>query len=569
MSNVTLAVDGKRCIMENGILSVTWKEDASVESLIKDGTELIKELDGTSRDSNAKRTFYVDYHAEGRFHKFHTSRLDVIVSNDDMAHIAYVDTSGLLYIEYHIIMMKGESGIYSYVVAGNNTDSEFSLGEFRIVYRFGNKIFDHACNTERIGLQPTHKYMEQFECLQDETYRLPDGEQYTNGDVYSKYDYAGYFGSNPAWGHYGHGFGFFVIPVSTEYYPGGPLKQELLVHYDGIVLNYFTGAHFGTGTFNVPKDWKKFYGPFFAYINQGEDGEALYRDALKRANVEKKKWPYSWVNHPLYPKTRSRVTGKLTFSNGKPCCNTTVILAKPGICIERQTSDYIYSCETKEDGTFAMEHVRFGTYTLYAYQTGGSVTEQLIIDSICIDQTDTSLGCLTFTIPEQKLLWQLGKATRTCEGFKYGGELRNYKWFGLVPAELTFRIGENTEADDWYYAQTKPGTWNLIFSMDTISAASYSLTVAIAGICKEVMTDKSEPYLKIFLNGFLIKEATFLNDSSVYRSATRNGRYRRIEIEIDASLLKTGENLISLCNTNCMVMYDTIVFHEKAPLLHR
>lgn len=560
---ITLKVDGKKCEMSNGLISIRWKEDGSVESLIKDGQELIKDLDGTSTDSNAKRSFYVDYHAEGKFHKMSVTRLDIIAHNEDMAHIAYVDTKGLLYIEYHIIMMKDISGIYTYVVAGNNTDTEFALSEFRTVYRFGNKIFDHACNTERIGLQPTHKYMEQFEWLQDETYRLPDVDKYTNGDVYSKYDYSGYFSQNPAWGHYGHGYGFFVIPVSTEYYPSGPLKQELLVHYDGIVLNYFTGAHFGTGTFIVPSHWKKLYGPFLVYINSGEDGEALYQQALTKASEEKNKWPYQWVNHPLYPLTRSTVTGKLTFSDGTPCKNTTVVLAKSGLCFERQSSSYIYYTNTNEDGSFQLDHVRYDQYTLYAYNTGGSITEQLELPNIDIDATTADLGNFTFTLPNRQLLWQLGKATRTSEGFKFGAEMRNYKWSQMVPQNLTFTIGKSDEAKDWYYAQTSAGQWDIQFNLQEAPNGTYYLTVALAGICKIQMTDKAEPYYVVKVNNTLVKEATLLNDSSVYRSATKNGRYRRLFIPISADLLHKGENTISLLNENCMVMYDTVVFEKE------
>lgn len=563
MSKVTLKVDGLRCEMSNGILSLVWKEDASLESLKKDGVELIAELSGTSKDSNAKRTFYVDYHAIAKFRKMHVSRLDVIEQTEDTVHISYVDTQGILYIEYHIILKAGESGFYSYVIGANQTDSELDLAEFRCVYRFGNRIFDHACTSERIGLQPTHKYMEQFECLQDETYRLPDGEKYTNGDVYSKYDYAGYFSNNPAWGHFGHGFGFFVIPVSTEYYPGGPMKQELLVHYDGIVLNYFTGSHFGTGSFHVPVGWKKFYGPFYLYINSGDDGEELYKDALKKAEEEKKKWPYSWVEHPLYPINRSEVTGTLTFSNGVPCTNTTVILCKSGRCIDQQSSDYIFYSTTDHKGKFSIPNVRFDDYLLYAYQTGGSIVEELSIPDIHINSSCTDLGNLSFPLSNKKLVWQLGKATRTCEGFKYAGELRNYKWLQKTPANLDFTIGVDKEQEDWYFAQVAPGRWNIHFTMDKVPTSTYHLTIALAGICKNNMTAKAEPYFPVYLNDTLIKEAVLINDSSVYRSATKNGRYRKISISIPSTLLKQGKNTISFINDSYMAMYDTVLFEQE------
>lgn len=560
MSNVKLNVNGNRCEMSNGLISITFKEDASVESLIKNGVELIKDLEGTSTDSNAKRSFYVDYHAEGKFRRLFVSRLEIIENNGDTAHVAYIDTKGLLYIEYHILLKKGESGIYTYVVAKNNTDAEFALGEFRTVYRFGNKIFDYACNTERIGLQPTHKYMEQFEKLQDETYRLPDVDKYTNGDVYSKYDYSGYFSENPAWGHFGHGFGFFVIPVSTEYYSSGPLKQELLVHYDGIVLNYFTGAHFGTGTFNVPVGWEKIYGPFYVYVNAGDDGEALYKDALAKAETEKSKWPYKWVKNELYPLERSTVSGTIKLSDGRTCQGATVVLAASGGRFERQKAGYIFYTSTDNNGDFQLENVRPGKYTLYVYSTKQNIIDQLEVNDIEISAPSTSLGKILWQLEGRKKLWQLGEATRTCEGYKYAGEPRNYKWSEMTPENLTFTIGESVESEDWYYAQVKEGEWNIKFNLDNKIEGKAYLTVALAAISKRDMTQKEEPYFTVKVNGKLVKELTFINDTTIYRSATLSGLYRKVIIPVDANILNAGENIVSFGNENCMVMYDTVLF---------
>ncbi len=566
MNPVTLTTSGSCCTISNGILTLSWKEDGTIGSIVLDGEELVCNTPERS-DTNGKTVFYVDYHADGAFRKYRSPRLKVIESSEKMAHIAYVDATGYLAIEYHIILMQGESGYYSYVIGANNTDTEFELSEFRIVYRCGSRVFDHAYNNERHGLQPTHKYMEEHEKLFDETFRLPDGEKYTNGDVYSKYDYAGYFSENPAWGQYGHGYGFWLIPVSTEYYPGGPLKQELLVHYDGIVLNYFTGAHFGTGALHVPIGWKKFYGPFYQYFNKGDDPDALYQDALARAAEEQKKWPYQWVCDPLYPLVRSEVKGRLTFEDGSPCTDTTVILGKGGfdsglnnsLVIEKQSSDYIYYTTTDAEGNFTLKNVRFGTYALFAYQTGGSITEQLQVNGLVISSPSQTLAPITWKLPARKVLWQLGRATRTCEEYRYGGELRNHKWMGMVPETLHFTIGTDKEADDWYYAQTKPGTWYLHFHLEALPASSCKLIIAIAGARGGL--------LKVFLNGEteenMINETYLVGDSAIYRSATKNGRYRRIEIPIAPELLKKGENIISLANQDCMIMYDTILLTEE------
>ncbi len=568
MTPVTLTVSGNECTMSNGILSLSWKEDGTLGSLVRNGVELVCNTPERS-DTGHRTAFYVDYHAEGAFHKYRSPRLEVVQADERTAHIAYKDSSGYLAIEYHIILMQGESGYYSYVIGANNTDVEFELSEFRIVYRCGSRIFDHAYNSERHGVQPAKKYMEQYEKLQDETYRLPDGgrspdgEQYSNGDVYSKYDYAGYFSKNPAWGQYGHGYGFFLIPVSTEYYPGGPMKQELLVHYDGILLNYFTGSHFGTGNLHVPVGWKKFYGPFYLYFNEGEDPDELYRDALSKAAREQEKWPYQWVDDPLYPKVRSNLSGRLSFEDGAPCADATVILGQGGRAVERQSAGYLYHTKTGADGSFTLNNVRFGTYSLYAYQTGGSNTEQLQADDITVSEPRQTLAPITWKLPAERVLWQLGRATRTCEGYRYAGEPRNYKWMNMVPETLHFTVGKDREADGWYYAQTKPGTWYLHFNLDQPPASVCRLIIAVAGACKGFMGDKENPILQVLLNGEPVSQTVLVNDSSVYRSATLSGRYRRIVVPIAPALLKAGENTIALQNGNGMIMYDTVLLAES------
>lgn len=558
MQSVTLSLSGNACTISNGILTMHWKEDGTLGLLDRNGVELVRNLPDRT-DTDGKSAFYVDYHAEGAFRRCSAPRLKVIENSGHMAHIAYVDTTGYLAVEYHIILMQGESGYYSYVIGANNTDAPFELSEFRIVYRCGSRVFDHAYNSERRGLQPTHKYMEQYEKLQDETYRLPDGEKYTNGDVYSKYDYAGYFSQNDVWGQYGHGYGFFLMPVSTEYYPGGPMKQELLVHYDGILLNYFTGSHFGTGNLHVPIGWKKFYGPFYQYFNKGEDTQELIRDALRQAEAEKEKWPYQWVKDEIYPLIRSRVSGQILFEDGAPCQGATVILGKGDLPVELQSAGYIYHASTDAQGHFTIPDVRFDTYSLFAYQTGGSNTEQLQVDDITITEAQQEIGTVVWKLPGGRVLWQIGMATRTCEGYRYSGELRNYKWMELVPDTVHFYIGQSDEATDWYYAQTHIGSWYIHFLLDNIPAEECCLIIAIAAASRNGTDNRALPCLSVMLNEEPVEEAVMVNDGAIYRSATLSGRYRCLKIPVRADLLQKGENIVELKLGSGKVMYDTIL----------
>ena len=187
--------------------------------------------------------------------------------------------------------------------------------------------------------------------LQDETYLLPDGGRYSNSYVYSKYDYAGYFAQNSVWGQYSGGrtddeWGAWFIPMDKSCYPGGPLKQELLVHYDAIILNYLTGAHFGTGDFEVPCGWSKLYGPWCMYFNHGSDPVA---DALARAATEVSSMPVSWLDEPgLYSSEYAGVSGSISLVHEvERDAGWTVVASDEEGEYFRHKAGRIYYCDTQ------------------------------------------------------------------------------------------------------------------------------------------------------------------------------------------------------------------------------
>ena len=160
------------------------------------------------------------------------------------------------------------------------------------------------------------------------------------------------------------------------------------------------------------------------------------------------------------------------------------------------------------------------------------------------------------------MIWQLGKATRTCEGFRYGGELRNYKWMGMVPETVHFYIGQNREDEDWYYAQVYTGSWYIHFRLEEVPASECSLIIALAGASRGGPASRDLPCLTAEINGRILKEAAFVNDGAVYRSATKNGRYRRLKIVFDPGILHEGENIVRLAVEGGMVMYDTVLLTQ-------
>lgn len=555
---VIVEVEGLKAKLSNGSIAIVFNERAMAVSLVKNGKELIGNLSGAFNDPDKEHSFYVDYHAEGKFRNMVISELRVIRNEENEGHIAYIDVTGLLYIEYHIILKKGDSGIYSYVIAKNNVNREFKLSELRSVYRFDPHIFQFGYTADRSGKQPLHEDLCKGEKIQDETYALVDGEQYTNGKVYSKYDYAGYYKDNPLWGQYGNGFGVWFIPVSTEYYPSGPMKQELLVHYNAIVLNYMTGAHFGTGDFYIQPGWEKMYGPWKVYVNCGEDVD-LIADAAQHAREESKNWPYSWVKEELYPVARGVVKGKirLTYDRTVPMM---VVLAQAGEDLIRQKADYIFYSKTDSTGHFSLSNVRPGKYALYAYAIDGDITGELCQLKVDVQMGILDLGEIVWDAEFHRYkIWQIGTANRSAAEFKFGQAMRNYKWQKAVPACLDYWVGHSDSRKDWYYAQTKPGQWRIHFLLKSPLAEAFYLTIAIAAATKGQMSGAAEPQLSVEVNGVKVKNLQYINDSTIYRSALKSGWYHLAKIKLDKKLLRLRENTIALVNVNSAFMYDTIL----------
>ena len=535
--------------LQNGIISITFGSDGSATSLVKNGRELVHNLNGiVGRDPDRQRTWYIDYNA-GRGHLM-AGTIRVVKSTPEMAHIAIIDsgTTSAFYLEHHILLLRGESGLYGYVICKNPKNVRLG-GEMRSMYRLDRDIFDWAYVSERTGQQPRYAELVQLPAVQDETWKLPDGT------IYQKYDYSGYLSENPMWGHYGHGFGVWFMPVSTEYYAGGPLRQDLLVHQDALILNYFQGAHYGGGGPGEFANGEKLFGPWFTYVNSG-DTAAMIADAKKKAQSEQAKWPYRWMDEAMYPLNRTRVTGQLKIADGRSAAGAIVVLGKPGVEIYKQGGDYIFSAKADSAGRFTLPHVRPGNYALYAYATQGSVTSQLELDNQEVRGAALNLGQVLWSPAHYTtVLWQIGQADRMSGEFKYGDQLRNIKWISMVPADLTFTIGKSKERDDWYFAQGKRGNWDVNFTLDRVPTGTAHLTVAIAGVSQN-------PHVTISVNGHDVKSLSYANDAATYRAALRSARYQLEEISFPANLLQGGENVVRFAMTavgsNGGIMYDTI-----------
>lgn len=558
----SLKVNGMACELSNARLTVKFAEDGKATSVVFDGRELMGNLSGHPNDPDREHCFYCDYHVNGKTRNLEPTSFEVIADTPELVHVAYVDEQNDLQLAYHLVMVADEPCVYGYVVAWCDAD-DVVVNELRTVYRFDAKLFITGYTAARQGLQPTAEHMYgDGEWLQDETYRLDDGCRYSNSDVYSKYDYAGTFAENRVWGQYSGGrtddeWGAWFIPMDKSCCPTGPLKQELLVHYCSIILNYMTGAHFGTGDFDVPRGWKKLYGPWFMYFNHGAD---VVADAEARAVSEVAALPVSWVSEPseLYTGEYASACGSLELAcpMEHPRGMTVVASDAPGDYFMQKAGRIYYDMACEGD-RFAFERMQPGHYWLRARLNATSDACEYDLGEFDVAAGESvDLGALHVENTVRPVCWQLGYATGTTEPFCFSDQLRNYIWMSRTPKRLTWRAGEDADSD-WYYLQRGGSEWTISFARPGRAAERYLLTVALAGTTAGSMAGGTPTCsLAASLNGTELLDETFDTDRAAYRSSVTGGKPQVLTVEIPASML-ADENELTF-TVEGYIMYDMV-----------
>ena len=131
---------------------------------------------------------------------------------------------------------------------------------------------------------------------------------------------------------------------------------------------------------------------------------------------------------------------------------------------------------------------------------------------------------------------------------------------------VTYTIGESSEATDWYYAQTqKGGTWTIKFNLDERPTGRIYLTASIAGCSGSGST------ITVKVNG--TQRATWkpgFNDACIYRSAINSGRHYVYTTDFLNTGLKVGENTVSFTysggGSKDGIMYDCIKMEAGEPV---
>ena len=543
----SVSISNKVTTMSNGVVTVKIGSNGRVSSL------------GYKTYSNllASSGIYFDYTASAN-QSLKPSTATIVTKSDSLVEVVYTNTTDDLRFSQGFIMRRGVNGLYTYVtVAG--TAKPVKLREARVCTRLNSSWFTYGyVNNQMQGTLPSVATMKAIDTsgkVQDATFRLP------NGSIYTKYNWANYAINDSLHGLMAPAYkiGVWNIPVSHEWLNGGPMKQELTVHTDTkspLTIQMLQGEHFGASAQTYNEGEKKLYGPFLIYINRGNTLDDMVADAMRMAADQRAQWPFKWFSNSLYPTDRATVDGTLNLTTGQLPDSLMVVLAEPGGDIYTQGKKYIYHTLCRHDGSFTLHNVRKGTYALYAFATKGEITDQFEQDNIAVDDDDTHLGSLDWTPRKYEYkLWQIGQSDRMTDGFALSDSARAYGRFNVPPASLVFTIGQSNEKTDWYYAQTKNGTWNVNFRLDNTYTGKAHLTVAAAGAT-------NNPKLSIGINGRHVGNVDYSNDAAIYRSAMLSGHYRLATFDFSTALLHKGTNTLTLTmsgiGSNGGIMYDCI-----------
>lgn len=549
--DVTLTDEGSRVVLANGVVSFA----------VDKSTATIRQMRFGDSPNLAGRGAYFAVANSGGKDGWDVKNGDfrVIRNTPDLAEVAIKAPIGGCDFDQHYVLRRGDPGFYVFVkMARPKRYKPEVFGQVRWSCYLNPTLFDYElANDSEQGPIPDLAGAQQ---VQDATYRLKDGS------VYTKYNYCDYVEN-----HYVHGitgskpgsYGAFIVMGSYEYL-GAPTKQYITVHSGPIIHRFLHSGHFLPRNIahpQLPDDWSKLDGPWFVYLNKGDSPAQMWEDAKRRAAHERGLWPYSWMADPEYPLKRSTVSGSLQVSpTGTPASNALLVLTEPDSDWQVEILHYIFSTRADIHGQFSIPNVRPGRYSLYASVPG--YTEQFRMDNLEVKEGQ-NLNLRRIVVrrdPIKVLLWQIGYPDRTTAGFKLSDQPRQYGLDATVPANLKFFVGKSDPAKDWYYAQSKPGDWDIDFSLPKSPNVSFDSPAATAVLSIGIAGQTNNPHLEVLLSGEKIGDIeTAGNSSALYRSAVLGSSYYELKtLRFPAEKLGQIENTLTLRLTKGSIMYDTI-----------
>jgi rhamnogalacturonan endolyase len=258
-------------------------------------------------------------------------------------------------IEIRYALGSGDSGLYTYTILEHKTNYPgTSLGEARFCAKLNDDVFDWMT----VDANRNMKMLTAYDWNHGTVMNMKEARRMTsgiyNGQVEHKYDYSANQFDVRAWGWSSteKHVGLWFVNGSVEYLSGGPTKVELSSHRDATfgdnpdaaapptLLNYWRGSHYGGSICSIAQTdaWTKVVGPFMIYCNSGSTPNAMWKDALAKADKESTAWPYDWVSGVDYPHKAERgiATGHLVLKD--PQASSTTL---PHLLVGLSAPDYV------------------------------------------------------------------------------------------------------------------------------------------------------------------------------------------------------------------------------------
>jgi rhamnogalacturonan endolyase len=428
-------------------------------------------------------------------------------------------------VSVHKVLRAGDCGYHEYLTygfVGTASKTSDSIGQLRTVLRADANIFNyHSSEPYWNRVMPLPQDVAANNAsgdLQDATYNLtyyPSDPYYGPPAwwYYTKYDFSSYEKDHLLHGIYGHGYGIWCIhtQLSKENWVGGPTKQSLMVHTTNttpLILNEFFNGHYAQSSINltVTPGWTKTVGPWFFYINSGNnsgavtsdaDYRAIWQDAAQYADNRLYQAFYDELGIAGYTPSdsRARVSGRIQIAGLASMAGATVVLGDNGTPFDQSHTGYQYWAHVNQDGTYTMSGVRPGLYRLSAYKPG--VFDDFHLDGVAVAAPATTVPAQSWNPPTNlatagagsTVVMQLGVPDRTAMEFKDGD---NYKHYGLFnneglsfPSGATFVFGSvsgaapGSERTAWPFTHWRSYThnWDPALGVNPFIAAGPNVTL--------------------------------------------------------------------------------------------
>ncbi|HWB86092.1 MAG TPA: polysaccharide lyase family protein [Bryobacteraceae bacterium] len=497
-------------------------------------------------------------------------------------------------LEIRYALGRGEHGLYTYAIFTHEPDyGQTQIGESRYGVKLNAKVFDWlSIDAQRNGLMPTGYDWDQGSPLNmKEARRLTTGI-YT-GRAEHKYDYSADQFDIPAfgWSSTKEHIGLYFINPSMEYLSDGATHVELTGHLDDgaggdpTLLDYWRGTHYGSSILPLAagEKWSKVVGPIFIYLNTGANPNAMYHDALAQAGREAAKWPYDWVQGVDYPhrEDRGTVSGQLVLHDPQAATSRLphllVGLAYPDapppateaappvrgrrfgpsrMTWQNDAKHYEFWVRGSADGKFTIPKVRPGTYELHAI-ADGVLGEYAKADITVAAGQKLDLGKLSWDpVRYGRQLWDIGIPNRNASEFFKGNDHWHWGMYldyaKLFPNDVHYTVGKSDYRKDWFFEEVphaeqddgtgrsrgRSTTWTIEFPLRQAPHGRATLRLALSGV--------STRSIAIAVNDKPAGSADGLAYNATINRDGIQGTWAEKDIRFDASLMKAGENTLTL-----------------------